>query len=51
MFAYDIRDLPPESKVEFAIDLVPNTSPVSVEPYRMFASEMSELKKQLEDLL
>jgi len=38
-------------KVEFAIDLVPGTSPISIVPYRMSASELEELKKQLEELL
>ena len=33
------------------IDLVPGTKPVSMAPYRMSASELAELKKQLEDLL
>ena len=37
--------------MEFAIDLVPGTRPVSMAPYRMSASELSELKKQLEELL
>jgi len=37
--------------VEFAIDLVPGTSPISIALYRMSASELGELKKQLEELL
>ena len=37
--------------MEFAIDLVPGTSPISIVPYRMSASELEELKKQLEELL
>ncbi|XP_050909527.1 uncharacterized protein LOC127123344 [Lathyrus oleraceus] len=37
--------------VEFAIDLVFSTSPVSMTPYKMSALELSELKKQLQDLL
>jgi len=43
--------VPPEREVEFSIDLVPGTKPVSIAPYRMSASELAELKKQLEDLL
>jgi hypothetical protein len=38
-------------EVEFSIDLVLGTKPVSMTPYRMSASELAELKKQLEDLL
>ena len=37
--------------MEFAIDLMPGTSPISIAPYRMSASELGELKKQLEELL
>lgn len=51
VFPEDICDLPPEQEVEFAIDLIPGTRPVSMAPYRMSALEMIELKRQLEDLL
>jgi len=51
VFPDDITDLPPEREVEFAIDLVSGTSPISIAPYRMSASELGELKKQLEELL
>ena len=51
VFPDEIPDVPPEREVEFAIDLVPGTKPVSMAPYRMSASELAELKKQLEDLL
>ncbi|MCI46318.1 RNA-directed DNA polymerase (Reverse transcriptase), partial [Trifolium medium] len=51
VFPDDISDMLPKREVEFAIDLVPSTSPVSMAPYRMSASELNELKKQLEELL
>ncbi|XP_058782496.1 uncharacterized protein LOC131656981, partial [Vicia villosa] len=51
VFPEDVRELPPEREVEFAIELVPGTSPVSMAPYRMSASELAELKSQLEELL
>jgi hypothetical protein len=51
VFPEDFCDLPPEREVEFSIDLVPGTSPISMAPYRMSASELNELKKQIEDLL
>ncbi|MCI11444.1 cellular nucleic acid-binding protein, partial [Trifolium medium] len=51
VFPADVSDVPPEREVEFTIDLVPGTSPISMTPYRMSASELKELKKQLEDLL
>ncbi|XP_058773742.1 uncharacterized protein LOC131647945 [Vicia villosa] len=47
----DICDLRLKQEVEFAIDIVPGTSHVSMTPYRMSLSELSVLKKHLEDLL
>jgi len=51
VFPDDITELPPEREVEFSVDLVPGTSPISIAPYRMSASELGELKKQFEELL
>lgn len=51
VFPYDINDLPQEREVEFNIDLIPGTRPVSMAPYRMSPAELAKLKKQLEDLL
>src|ERR1051325_7616566 len=51
VFPEDVSELPPEREVEFTIDLIPGTSPVSMAPYRMSTYELSELKKQLEELL
>ncbi|MCI47664.1 enzymatic polyprotein, partial [Trifolium medium] len=51
VFLDDVSDLPPEIEVEFTIDLMPGTSPISMAPYRMSVSELRELKKQLEELL
>jgi len=51
VFPDEIPDVPPEREVEFLIDLVPGTKPVFMTPYRMSASELAELKKQLENLL
>src|ERR1044072_4792882 len=51
VFSEDVGELSPEREIEFAIDLILGTSPVSMAPYRMSASELAELKKQLEELL
>jgi len=51
VFQDDITELPLEREVEFAIDLVPGMSPISIASYRMFASELGGLEKQLEELL
>ncbi|XP_058752732.1 uncharacterized protein LOC131625914 [Vicia villosa] len=51
VFLEDISDLPLEREVDFSIELVPGTSLVSMTPYRILASELNELKKQLGELL
>jgi hypothetical protein len=51
VFPDDITELPWEMEVEFAIDLEPGTSLISITPYRMSASELGELKKQLKELI
>ncbi|XP_073033875.1 uncharacterized protein [Primulina eburnea] len=47
VFADDVPELPPDREVEFVIDLVPGTAPISKAPYRMVPTEMKELKNQL----
>ena len=37
--------------MEFTIDLVPGTGPMSKAPYRMAPVELKELKVQLQELL
>ena len=37
--------------MEFGIECVPGTNPISKAPYRMASSELKELKEQLQDLL
>ena len=51
MFPDEIVGLPPEREVEFGIELVPGTTPISKTPYRMAPAELKELKSQLEDML
>lgn len=51
VFPEHISDFTLEWKVEFTINLVPGTSPVSMAPYRMPASKSGDLKKHLEELL
>ena len=51
VFSNDITGLPPEREVEFTIDLIPGTEPISIPPYRMAPAELRELKAQLEELL
>ena len=51
VFPNDISSLPPDREVEFTIDLIPGTEPISIPPYRMALAELRELKAQLEELL
>ena len=46
-----IAGLPSDRKVEFTIDLIPRTEPISIPPYWMAPIELRELKAQLEELL
>ena len=50
VFSEELPGMPPDRDIEFVIDLVPGTSPIAKRPYRMVASELAELKKQLEEL-
>lgn len=47
----EVSGLPPEREVEFSIDLVPGTGPISIAPYRMSPVELGKLKEHLEELL
>ncbi|XP_073057206.1 uncharacterized protein [Primulina eburnea] len=51
VFADDVSGLPPDREVEFVIDIVPGTTPISKAPYRMAPTEMKEFKSQLQELL
>ncbi|WVZ90817.1 hypothetical protein U9M48_037078 [Paspalum notatum var. saurae] len=46
VFPEELPWLPPDRNVEFAIELVPGTAPVSKRPYRMAPDEPKELKTQ-----
>ncbi|XP_057518416.1 uncharacterized protein LOC130799333 [Amaranthus tricolor] len=51
VFPEELPGIPPERDVEFRIDLIPGTAPISKPPYRMAPSEMQELKTQLQELI
>ncbi|XP_070681845.1 uncharacterized protein [Malus domestica] len=51
VFPDDLPGLPPDRDVEFAIDLLPNTKPISLTPYRIASAELRELKVQLQELV
>ena len=51
VFPEELPGMPPDRDIEFVIDLVPGTAPITKRPYRMSVEELAELKKQLKDLL
>ncbi|KAJ3700128.1 hypothetical protein LUZ61_003833 [Rhynchospora tenuis] len=51
VFPDEISGMPPQREVEFGIELMPGTQPISKAPYRMAPAELKELKVQLEELL
>ncbi|XP_075492461.1 uncharacterized protein LOC142530512 [Primulina tabacum] len=51
VFPEEIHGFPPEREVEFSIELMPGTEPISRAPYRLAPVELKELKEQLHDLL
>ena len=51
VFLDELPSLPPNRDVEFKIELVPGTTPISRRPYRIPPNELAELKIQLQELL
>jgi hypothetical protein len=51
VFPDDLLGLPLDRDVEFKIELLPGTTPISRRPYRMPPNELAELKMQLNELL
>jgi hypothetical protein len=50
VFPEELPGMPQEREVEFVIDLLPGTAPISKRPYRLSVEELQELKKQLTEL-
>jgi hypothetical protein len=51
IFPDELPRLPLDRDVEFKIELIPGTAPISRRPYRMPPNELAELKVQLSELL
>jgi hypothetical protein len=45
VFPNDLPGMPPERKVEFAIELIPDTAPISKRAYMVSGPELVDLKK------
>ncbi|XP_070014694.1 uncharacterized protein [Nicotiana sylvestris] len=51
VFRDELPCIPSERDIDFGIDLLPGTQPISIPLYRMAPAELKELKEQLKDLL
>ncbi|KAH0706582.1 hypothetical protein KY289_011658 [Solanum tuberosum] len=51
VFPKDLPKIPLEWEIDFGIDLLSDTEPISIPPYRMAPAELKELKAQLKDFL
>jgi hypothetical protein len=50
VFPEELPVMPPDRGIEFLIELLPGTPPISKRPYRMPVNELVELKKQITEL-
>ncbi|KAA3487489.1 RVP_2 domain-containing protein [Gossypium australe] len=51
VFSKELPGLSPVREVEFGIELVPGTTPISIALYRMAPTELKKLKAQLQELI
>jgi hypothetical protein len=51
VFPEEVPGMPFERKVEFSIELIPGTAPISKRAYRVPGPELVELKKHIDELL
>jgi hypothetical protein len=47
IFLDELPGMPPDRDIEFSIELLPRTAPISKIPYRMDVKDLVELKKQI----
>ena len=51
VFLEDFPRLPLDRELEFGIELLSGSTPISIPPYRMALAKLNELKTQLQDLV
>ncbi|XP_070042743.1 uncharacterized protein [Nicotiana tomentosiformis] len=51
VFPDKLPGIPLDWEIDFRIDVMSDTQPISIPPYRMAPAELKELKEQLNDLL
>ena len=47
VFPEDLPGITPDREIDFGIDVLPDTHPIFIPPYRMAPAELKELKEQL----
>ena len=45
VFLEELPDMPPDQEIEYLIELLPGTGPISKRPYQMPANDLEEIKK------
>ena len=50
VFPGDLPSIPPNREIDFRIDFLPETHPISIAPYKIAPAELKELMDQLKDL-
>ncbi|XP_070003401.1 uncharacterized protein [Nicotiana sylvestris] len=51
VFPDELPGIPPDREIDFGTDVMPDTQPILIPPYRMAPAELKELNEQLKDLL
>lgn len=51
VFPEELPGMLPDRDIEFFIELLPDTGPISKRPYRMPTNDLEEIKKQIKELL
>ena len=51
VFPEELPGMPLDRDIEFLIELLPGTGPISKRPYQMHANDQEEIKKQIKELL
>ena len=51
VFPVEFPAMPPDRDIEFLIELLPDTGPISKRPYQMPANDLEEIKKQIKEFL
>ena len=51
VFLEELPGMPPDQDIEFLIELLRGTGPISKKPYLMPANDLEDIKKQIKELL